>query len=211
MKTEQIADLSPLPTDEYALQMLPKSRAPKVGQQAREMGIQIGDTIMGREGDEKYWADAELTLLCLSDDCAIWKVRKRSARNPEWRDQGEFGNWTLCCRQWHKVLFYKPQVIPNADQLGLGVRIRGDKPTVELLFEVADGAENSETGEPAPSGLRIIINLKSRDELKSVSHYENLAKEHAEQGILFGNPASIRVITWQEWLKYDDEEGGGDE
>lgn len=72
--------------------------------QVRAMGLAVGDTIRGIEdyGDGE-WNEAELTLLWVGDEIAVWRERGRSRLTPDWVDHGESASWTLDCRQWHKV------------------------------------------------------------------------------------------------------------
>ena len=71
--------------------------------QCRKMGIKVGDTIEGREGDDDYWNEARLTLLWLGNEVAVWKVWTRHYRRQQWQSQGEQACWTLDCREWRKV------------------------------------------------------------------------------------------------------------
>jgi len=71
--------------------------------QCRKMGLQVGDTIQGREGTTKWWGEARLTLLWLGKDVAVWDSWRRSSDNQEWEHIGEEADWTLDCRAWKKV------------------------------------------------------------------------------------------------------------
>lgn len=76
----------------------------EAAQQARSMGLKVGDTIRGREEyGAGQWSEAQLTLLWLGDEVAVWLERNRSNLSPEWADHGEAANWTLDCRTWSKV------------------------------------------------------------------------------------------------------------
>lgn len=73
-------------------------------QQARAMGLKVGDTIRGREEySDGGWSEAQLTLLWLGQEVAVWLERKRSSRSQKWTIHGEAANWTLDCRPWRKV------------------------------------------------------------------------------------------------------------
>lgn len=73
--------------------------------QAREMGLQVGDVIVGRETYlSGSWSESELTLLWLGERTAVWHERRRNTIHPEWFDAGDSANWNLAHRQWYKVL-----------------------------------------------------------------------------------------------------------
>lgn len=77
--------------------------------QARELGLQVGDTIEGREECGTYWHEARLTLLWLGKAVAVWRVTERgtgSCRTSapgEWSEPEESADWTLDCRAWKKL------------------------------------------------------------------------------------------------------------
>lgn len=84
-----------------------KLKCPRHGdtaKQCREMGIDVGNIIVGRESwADGGWSEARLTLLFLGKSVAVWSVKKRNNTNPRWRSDGECGNWTLRYRQWELV------------------------------------------------------------------------------------------------------------
>ena len=83
----------------------------EVADQCRALGLEIGDTIFGREECEGgCWHEAELTLLWLGDEAAVFRERERSNVFQEWSKPRESGDWTLECRDWRKV--------PNAEITG---------------------------------------------------------------------------------------------
>ena len=86
---------------------LPKSR--ETADQCREMGLKVGDTIIGREGRGDWFNETKLTLLFMGQQTAAWKVARRSDSLPKWRDDGESANFTLSCRKWYLV---KPEDVP---------------------------------------------------------------------------------------------------
>ena len=91
---------------------LPKPRDRSNAKQCRQMGIKVGDTIIGRETySNGHWSEEKLTLLFAGQDEAVWKVMRRSHDNPRWRATGEQSNWTLECREWWLV-------VPNAEVRG---------------------------------------------------------------------------------------------
>jgi hypothetical protein len=73
-------------------------------EQARSLGIVVGDAIIGREYyGEDGWSEAEITLLWLGNEACVWRHRWRNANNPElWYNGGEQVNWSLTCREWFK-------------------------------------------------------------------------------------------------------------
>ncbi len=84
---------------------LPKPRAAHVAGQCRQMKIQVGDTIIGRETHANgSWSEVKLTLLFCGRQEAVWRVMERGSGSRRWGSYGESANWTLECRQWKKVL-----------------------------------------------------------------------------------------------------------
>jgi len=79
----------------------PTSRNP--ADQTREMGLSVGDTIIGREGDDDgaWWHEERLTLLWVGKSAAVFRVQRRGKHGPKWTDDGEeASNWTLNARKW---------------------------------------------------------------------------------------------------------------
>lgn len=74
---------------------LPRPRCVSCAAQVREMGLSVGDVIVGRE----YDFEAELTVLFVGKQVAAFKVRRRKT-GEKWRDEGESGNWCLDSRRW---------------------------------------------------------------------------------------------------------------
>lgn len=66
--------------------------------QARSLGLVVGDTIEGSEDDHT----ARLTLLWIGESVAVWREESRLGRG-KWRDIGEEADWTLDCREWERV------------------------------------------------------------------------------------------------------------
>lgn len=81
----------------------PLSLLGNVADQCRELGLQVGDTIEGREASGSYWHEARLTLLWLGDEVAVWRETSRSENRPDWSDPEETADWTLEYRVWRKV------------------------------------------------------------------------------------------------------------
>lgn len=87
------------------LRRLVRSRARYVADQAREMGLKVGDMIVGREGggdpETGWWQEQRLTLLYLGEQCCVWKSEWRNKALSAFRDDGESANWSLTCRDWY--------------------------------------------------------------------------------------------------------------
>lgn len=90
-----------------------RSHARHVADQAREMGLKVGDVIVGREGGGDpvigWWQEQRLTLRYLGEQCCVWKKEWRNKAISEFRDDGECANWTLSCRDWYLVNPEQPQ------------------------------------------------------------------------------------------------------
>jgi len=71
--------------------------------QCRAMGLQIGDTIEGRQEWPDGWQEARLTLVWMGETVAVWKATTRTKRRPTWSPPEESSLWTLNCREWRKV------------------------------------------------------------------------------------------------------------
>ena len=69
----------------------------------RQMRLRVGDTIEGREEWPTGWHDARLTLLWLGQQEAVWQVRCRSHKRPDWSPPFEAVGWKLSVRRWRKV------------------------------------------------------------------------------------------------------------
>ena len=70
----------------------------------REMGLQIGDTIIGRAACKGWWHEAALTLIWLGDVTAVFREVVRTDREPEWRPlNSETANWDLTWRDWRRA------------------------------------------------------------------------------------------------------------
>jgi hypothetical protein len=72
--------------------------------QARSLGLVVGDVIVGREYyGEDGWSEAELTLLWMGNEVCVWRQRWRNAHRPDlWFNGGERPNWSLTSREWFK-------------------------------------------------------------------------------------------------------------
>lgn len=89
------------------LDRLVRSSQRYVADQAREMGLKVGDVIVGREGGGDpvtgWWQEQRLTLRYLGEQCCVWKSEWSNKAIPEFRNDGESANWTLSCRDWYLV------------------------------------------------------------------------------------------------------------
>lgn len=76
-----------------------------VADQCRSMGLQIGDTIIGRrEIEEGYWREASITLLWFGERNAVWLEKYRNSSDKQWTDPIEkAGWWPLGQYDWKKV------------------------------------------------------------------------------------------------------------
>ena len=71
-------------------------------QQARALGLVVGDTIEGKQGEDGYCV-ARLTLLWLGDRTTVWRTTERYGPNRPWTEPKECTNWTLEHREWVKI------------------------------------------------------------------------------------------------------------
>ena len=75
-------------------------------EQARELGLTVGDTIQGREKVGDGWHEARITLLWIGSTHTAWIVSGRSSRPREggaWSSPHEATNWDLGCREWERI------------------------------------------------------------------------------------------------------------
>jgi len=75
---------------------------PAVGgpaQQARAMGLKVGDVILGKT-HEKSSTETELTVLWLGLWAAMFRVRRRNG-DGVWSAPTESSSWDLTCRDWY--------------------------------------------------------------------------------------------------------------
>lgn len=75
--------------------------------QVRELGLSVGDVIVGRENWGNEWSDAELTLLFVGKEVAVFSERNLSTvegrMTEKWSKPKETASWTLAYRDWVKV------------------------------------------------------------------------------------------------------------
>lgn len=75
-------------------------------EQARELGLQVGDTIQGREELGDYWHEARITLCWIGTAHTVWIVSGRSSRPREgvaWSAPRETTDCDLACRDWQRI------------------------------------------------------------------------------------------------------------
>src|SRR5258706_9073582 len=73
-----------------------------VAEQCRQMGLRVGDTIIG-DDYHTYWNQARLTLLWIGECEAMWSVQRRSTDEPEWTEPREDACWSLSFRDWQRI------------------------------------------------------------------------------------------------------------
>ncbi len=89
------------------LHRLVRSSKRHVADQVREMGLKVGDVIVGREGgghpETGWWQEQRLTLKYIGGQCCVWKSEWSNKALTKFREDGESANWTLSCRDWYLV------------------------------------------------------------------------------------------------------------
>ena len=75
---------------------------------ARAAGLQVGDTIIGKESGPgtygaTWWNETCLKLIFLGEHVCVWRVKSRSHLDENWVDGGESARWNLSCRDWRKL------------------------------------------------------------------------------------------------------------
>ena len=68
----------------------------------RQMGLKVGDKIIGSESYADYLWETELTLLFLGTEIVVWSERHRETAT-SWGDPKESAAWSLDYREWKKV------------------------------------------------------------------------------------------------------------
>ena len=81
----------------------PKLAGMSAADQARALGLRVGDTIEGREEWRGGWSESRLTLVWIGKTRAVWSAKNRSSWEPRWSAPAEECNWTLEYRDWRKV------------------------------------------------------------------------------------------------------------
>ena len=70
--------------------------------QARELGLKVGDTIESREEVGDGWHYALITLVWLGKVNTVWIVSGRNNRR-HWSSPYESTNWDLDSREWERI------------------------------------------------------------------------------------------------------------
>lgn len=84
--------------------LLPTPKSSNAAQACREMGLTVGDSILGAVGSaHSVWSETKLTLLWLGESVAVWHVQNRRGGEDEWSAPEETSNWCLGFRSWRKV------------------------------------------------------------------------------------------------------------
>jgi hypothetical protein len=78
-----------------------KGTAP--AQQARNLGLRVGEVIIGRKEIGTNWHEVKLELIFLGRQVCVWKVSRRTQAARRWRSEGESAHWDLSCRTWRKL------------------------------------------------------------------------------------------------------------
>jgi hypothetical protein len=68
-------------------------------QQARAMGLKVGDVIRGKTHD-KSSTEAELKVLWIGLWAVMFRVRRRNGSGA-WSEPRESSSWDLTCRNWY--------------------------------------------------------------------------------------------------------------
>jgi hypothetical protein len=96
---------------------LPKPKSYLAAHQCREMGLVVGDKIIGRETHaDGTWNENHLRVDYIGVDHAVFLVYRRNNAFPEWQYDGESCYITLNGRQWYRA----PEQVtpPPSRQLG---------------------------------------------------------------------------------------------
>lgn len=92
-----------------SIERLPIPAVGHIADQAREMGLNVGDVIVGRDcgGDAKngWWREERLTLKYIGERCCVWDVEWRNKALTVFRSEGESSAWTLNLRDWYRITF----------------------------------------------------------------------------------------------------------
>ena len=73
-----------------------------VADKCRQMGLTVGDKIIGSESYSCFWWETELTLLFLGTEIVVWSERHRETAT-SWSNHKESASWSLDYREWKKV------------------------------------------------------------------------------------------------------------
>jgi hypothetical protein len=82
--------------------------------QTREMGLKIGDTIIGKVAWFPYWDELKVKLIWRGASVAVFELRERNSNNLEWIYRGETPVMHLHCREW--FLIKEPEVARDLEK-----------------------------------------------------------------------------------------------
>ncbi|MBU6250955.1 MAG: hypothetical protein KGO47_07315 [Cyanobacteria bacterium REEB417] len=110
-------------------------------EQARELGLAVGDTIQGRGYVGDYWHEARITLLWIGTVPTVWIVSGRSSRPREsaWSAPHEGTDWDLSCRDWQRI-----ETPPEHAALLPAPAITTSRPATVAEVRAADAAISDE-------------------------------------------------------------------
>jgi hypothetical protein len=87
------------------LEKLKTPRSRHCADQVREMGISVGDAIIGRETySTGVWSEAKLTVIFIGKQECVFNTMSRNTDKPKWRSNGESTSWSLNYRDWYKIV-----------------------------------------------------------------------------------------------------------
>lgn len=110
-------------------------------EQARELGLAVGDTIQGRREVGDYWHEARITLLWIGTAPTVWIVSGRSSRPCEsaWSAPQEDTDWVLSYRDWQRI-----ETPPEHAALLPAPAITASRPATVAEVRAADAAISNE-------------------------------------------------------------------
>lgn len=84
-----------------------------VAEQARAMGLKVGDVIVGREfrACSHWWQETRLTLVWMGQSVCVWKTESRNKALPEFHGDREKADWELANRDWYLAATMLPKNI----------------------------------------------------------------------------------------------------
>ena len=80
-----------------------KGKGENHADEARSLGLKVGDVIRGREDYHGGWNEVRLTVLWMGERCVVYRRQWRGNYTPEglWIDSGEVATFTLSCREYY--------------------------------------------------------------------------------------------------------------
>ena len=71
--------------------------------QAREVGVKVGDMIESRERYDDGWYEVRITLIKLGQFWTAWISSERDDLQGPWSDPRKTWNWGLSTRKWERT------------------------------------------------------------------------------------------------------------